>query len=548
MPEDTTEPNRTGPNAPPGSAPSLMVCDSEAAAVTAPAVAADEDGVLRVVPVSQVIPAKRRAMKDKAGSATDVSVATNGTANGRSSNGTSNGNGTTTAAAVDDSSAAHIASIKNGINNRLQNGNAYRGEITLDGKDPMCDADNPVRLQFEDVTSAAFKIKGGILSTPCMLSHLSALTGMEVYLKQDFLQFTGSFKERGARYALMELPASQKERGVISASLGNHALALSYHGKLLGVPVTVVMPIVAPMMKIQSCRQHGATVVVQGQDMAEAKALAMRMARDQHLAYINGYDHPHIMAGQGTLGLEILEQVPDVDAIVVPVGGAGLIAGIATAVKSMRPNVKIIGVESERCASFSAALQAGKPVPVSGGPTIADGLAVPTVGYNAFVTAAPLVDRMVVVKEETVAVSILRLVELEKCVVEGAAACGLAAILDGQLDEFKGKKLVLLLCGGNIDTTVLGRCLERGLAVDGRLIKFSVTVSDRPGGIAELCAQLARFGVSIKDIEHERAWIASDVFSVSVTVTCETRDMDHANELKEHLNKNYTHTVFPEMR
>lgn len=415
----------------------------------------------------------------------------------------------------------------------------------MDGKDPMCDADNPTRLQFEDVTSAAFKIKGGILSTPCMLSHLSGLTGMDVYLKQDFLQFTGSFKERGARYALMELPASQKARGVISASLGNHALALSYHGKALGIPVTVVMPLVAPMMKIQCCRQHGATVVVQGQDMGEAKAIAMRMARELQLAYINGYDHPHIMAGQGTLGLEILEQVPDVDAIVVPVGGGGLIAGIATAVKSLRPDVEIIGVESERCASFSAALEAGKPVAVANGPTIADGLAVPTVGVNAFITAAPLVDRMVVVKEEWVAVSILRLVELEKCVVEGAAACGLAAILAGQLDEYKGKKMVLLLCGGNIDTTVLGRCLERGLAVDGRLIKFSVTVSDRPGGIAELCAQLARLGVSIKDIEHERAWIASDVFSVSVTVTCETRDMEHANELRAALSQTYSKISFP---
>ena len=346
----------------------------------------------------------------------------------------------------------------------------------------------------------------------------------------------------------MKLPDAQKSRGVISASLGNHALALSYHGKLLSIPVTVVMPIVAPMMKIQSCRQHGATVVVEGSDMAEAKALAMKMARESELAYINGYDHPDIMAGQGTLGLEILEQCPDVDAIVVPVGGAGLIAGIATAVKAMRPDVKIIGVESERCASFSAALQAGKPVPVANGPTIADGLAVPTVGYNAFVTAAPLVDRMVVVKEEMVAVSILRLVELEKCVVEGAGACGLAAILSGQLDDFKGKKLVLLLCGGNIDTTVLGRSLERGLAVDGRLIKFSAEVSDRPGGIAELCALLARLGVSIKDIEHERAWVASDVFSVSVTVTCETRDMSHANELRETLNRCYTHIVFPMMR
>ncbi|XP_059470892.1 L-threonine ammonia-lyase [Neocloeon triangulifer] len=411
-------------------------------------------------------------------------------------------------------------------------------------EDPWCSANTPQLLHFEDITSAAFKVKNGILVTPCMKSHLSELTGMEIYLKKDFLQYTGSFKERGASYALLMLPEDQKRKGVISASLGNHALALCYHGKRLNIPVTVVMPIVAPIMKIQSCQQLGANVVVQGHDMGEAKRIAMKLGKERGLVYINGYDHPHIMAGQGTLGLEVVEQVSNIDAIIVPVGGGGLIAGVALAIKTLHPDVKVIGVESERCASFSAAMKAGKPVPVPIQSTLADGLAVPMVGYNAFVTAAPLIDKLVVVKEEWIAIAILRLIELEKCVVEGAGAAGLAAILAGHLSEFKGKRVVIPLCGGNIDTTILGRCLERGLAVDGRLLKFTVTVSDRPGGISELCRLLCSMGVSIKDIIHERAWITSDIFSVQVKVVCETRDVNHGKQLMKSLNENYTDVHF----
>ncbi|KAJ4439624.1 hypothetical protein ANN_07752 [Periplaneta americana] len=370
---------------------------------------------------------------------------------------------------------------------------------------------------------------------------------MDVFLKKDFLQYTGSFKERGARYALVMLPEEQKKKGVISASLGNHALALSYHGHKLRIPVTVVMPIVAPIMKIQACRQHGANVVVEGKDMGEAKRIAMRLSKERNLTYVNGYDHPHIMAGQGTLGLEVAEQVSNVDAIIVPVGGGGLIAGVALAIKTLYPKTTVIGVESERCASFSRALHEGKPVYTPIESTLADGLAVPMVGYNAFATAAPLIDKMVVVKEEWIAIAILRLVELEKCVVEGAGAAGLAAILAGHLDELKGKRVVIPLCGGNIDTTILGRCLDRGLACDGRLLKFSVTVSDRPGGIAELCRLMASIGVSIKDIMHERAWIQSDIFSVKVKVVCETRDIEHSNILKDMLYTHYKKVIFGEI-
>lgn len=410
--------------------------------------------------------------------------------------------------------------------------------------DPLCAAEEPHPITFADITSASFKVKNWVTCTPCVSSNLSSITGVDIFFKKDFLQFTGSFKERGACYALRMLSEEQKERGVISASLGNHALALCYHGRLLNLKVTVVMPVVAPIMKIQACKGHGANVVVKGNNMKEAKHIAMKLAKENGYTYINGYDHPHIIAGQGTLGLEIVEQIKDIDAIIVPVGGGGLIAGVALAVKTLLPHVKIIGVESDRCPSFSSALKAGKPTEVKILSTLADGLAVPLVGFNAFATASSLIDKMIVVNEEWIAIAILRLVEHEKCVVEGAGASGLAAILAGHLDELKGKRVVIPLCGGNIDTTILGRCLERGLAVDGRLVKFCVTVSDRPGGIADLCQIVSATGVSIKDIMHERAWITSDVFSVQVTVVCETMDKEHSNRLKNVLTENYKSVVF----
>ncbi|XP_067617595.1 L-threonine ammonia-lyase [Eurosta solidaginis] len=411
--------------------------------------------------------------------------------------------------------------------------------------DPFCDPANPQKISFHDVTSAAFLIKGGVERTPCPRSTSSDAYGMDLYLKKDFLQVTGSFKERGARYALLCLSDEQKKTGVISASLGNHAQALSYHGWKLNIPVTVVMPKAAPIMKVQKCRNYKANVIVDGKDMAEAKALAMKMAQDCGLIYVNGYDHPHIMAGQGTIGLEILEQVPNPDAVIIPVGGGGLIAGIATAIKAVSPTTKVIGVESEKCPSFSNAMENNGPIHTPSENTLADGLAVPKVGYNAFITAMPLIDKLVVVKEEWIALAILRLVEEEKCVVEGAGASGFAAILAGHLNELKGKRVVILLCGGNIDTTVFGRCLERGLAAEGRLVKFFVEVTDRPGGIHELCEILSQLGVSIKDIMHERAWL-KDIYTVEVKVVCETRDWTHSMELKNVLKENYTNLSFCE--
>src|SRR5438874_3593073 len=267
---------------------------------------------------------------------------------------------------------------------------------------------------------------------------------MKIFTKLDYEQRTGSFKERGARNALAQLPPDQQQRGVIAASAGNHAQALAYQGKLLGIPATVVMPRYAPLIKIGNCEKLGANVVLHGKDFSEAKEKAHEIATERGLAYIDGYDDPAIIAGQGTMGLEIVEQVPNLDAVVIPVGGGGLLAGVALAIKTLRPQVKIIAVEAENVASFSVALREGKPTRIAIQPTLADGLAIPKVGENAFAIARSLVDQAVTVTEEQIAVSILRIVELEKGVVEGAAATPLAACLSGQSSDRAGKRVVLL--------------------------------------------------------------------------------------------------------
>ncbi|KAJ8964645.1 hypothetical protein NQ314_004725 [Rhamnusium bicolor] len=398
-------------------------------------------------------------------------------------------------------------------------------------EDPLCNPNKPLKISFEEITSAAYKIRSGVLNTPCILVLLILEVSYVKFnrdghlFKEGFFynKREGNFKERGARYAMLMLNEEQKQKGVVAASLGNHALAVCYHGYHLGIPVTVVMPIMAPIMKIQKCRELHANVIMEGKDMNEAKKIAVALANERGWTYINGYDNPQIIAGQGTIGLEILEQVQDIDAVVVPTGGGGLLAGVAVAIKTLNPSIKVIGVESERCASYAKAVENQKPVLTTIEGTLADGLAVPMIGYNAWETSRNLVDKMVIVKEKWIAVAILRFIENEKCVVEGAGACGLAAILAGQLEEFKGKRVVLILSGGNIDTTILGRCLERGLAADGRLIKCKVTVSDRPGGISELCKLIGSIGVSIKDVK----------------VVCETRDYIHSLELRDLLFSRY---------
>ncbi|CAL8076039.1 unnamed protein product [Calicophoron daubneyi] len=406
--------------------------------------------------------------------------------------------------------------------------------------DPACDPDHPVRVGYQEVLDAQKRIEGGIIRTQCKKSSLSKAFGMNVYLKLDFQQVTGSFKERGARNLLLQLSEEQRRTGIIASSAGNHALAIAYHGGKLGIPVTVVMPKTAPLVKVENCKNLGAEVLLVGEDMGEAKPYALKLAKINNLLYVNGFDHPQIIAGQGTVGIEILEQVPNVDAIVVSVGGGGLIAGVAAVVKALKPTVQVIGAETNRCAAFAASFAAKKLVYTKCEPTIADGLSVPIVGCNSLCTSLGLVDKMVSVDEAYVHRAIVQLLEVEKFVVEGAGATGLAAIMAGLLPELKGKTVVPILSGGNIDTTVLSHVIERGLAFEGRLCTFTVVVSDRPGAIAKLCDLLGKLGVSIKDIFHERAFLVSSVYSCQIRCVAETKGHDHAKLLKQTLEREYS--------
>jgi threonine dehydratase len=387
-------------------------------------------------------------------------------------------------------------------------------------------------ITLADVEAARERIRGAIYESPCVESiPLSQLTGARIYCKLDYLQRTGSFKERGARNALLQLSPEQRSRGVIAASAGNHAQGVAYHGALLGIPVTVVMPTFAPLIKVSNCRQLGATVILHGADIGEAGARAEDVAARDGLTFIHPFDNAEVIAGQGTMALEILEQTPGVQAIVVPVGGGGLLSGIGTVVRALRPEVKLIGVEPVNAACLTAALAAGKPVTVPLAPTLADGLSVPLLGVRPFEVLRRVVDQVVTVDEAAIALAVLRLIELEKSVVEGAGAAPLAALLAGKLDLLKGRSVVLVLAGGNIDLTMLDRVIEVGLVADGRLSRFTVSISDRPGGLARLAEVIASAGASIKEIVHDRAFSGPDLSEVRVVCVVETTGHDHVTAL-----------------
>ena len=390
----------------------------------------------------------------------------------------------------------------------------------------------PALLSLDDIEAARDRIAGGIYISPCVESiPLSRLTGAHVYCKLDYLQRTGSFKERGARNALLLLTDEQRKRGVIAASAGNHAQGVAYHGSLLGIPVTVVMPKFAALIKVTNCRHLGANVILHGADLGEARVRAEEIAQSKGLTFIHPFDNADVMAGQGTMALEILDQTPDVEAIVVPVGGGGLLAGIGTVFKALRPQVHVVGVEPDHAACLTAARAAGHPVTVALSPTLADGLAVPLLGKLPFAVLEKVVDQVVTVNEAHIALAILRLIELEKSVVEGGGAAPLAAFLAGKLDNLKGRKVVLTLCGGNIDLTMLGRVIEVGLVADGRVSRFTVSISDRPGGLARLAELIASTGASIQEIVHDRAFSGPDLSAVRVICVVETTGHAHVKEL-----------------
>jgi len=385
-------------------------------------------------------------------------------------------------------------------------------------------------LTLADIRAAQTRLGDAIYHSPLPYSlSLSRLCGCDIFCKLDHLQMTGSFKERGALNKLLQLSDDQRTAGVIAASAGNHALGLAYHGQRLGVPVTVVMPQWAPLVKVSNCRGFGATVILHGETFDDARAHALQLTDERQLTFVPPFDDPDIMAGGGTVGLEILEDLPDADAVIVPVGGGGLLSGIGTVFKALRPSAKVIGVEPAHAPTLRASLDAGTPTRVATRPTLADGLAVAQIGTHCFDVIRRVLDDLILVDETQIAKAVLRLLELEKTVVEGAGAVPLAAVMNGAVQRLglQDKKVVLVLCGGNIDVTMIARIIDRGLAADGRLMRLTAHIAERPGSLAKLLSAIADAGGSVKEISHDRHFGPADVAQASVSIVLETRDAAH---------------------
>lgn len=391
-------------------------------------------------------------------------------------------------------------------------------------------------VTLNDILAARDRIAPHVFQSPCVRStYLSELLGAETYVKLDNLQQTGSFKERGACNRLLQLTADEKRRGVICASAGNHALGVSYHAKRFGIDVTVVMPKWAPLVKVSNCRSLGATVVLHGENFDAAKAEAIARAESENKVFVPPFDDARIIAGAGTMALEILGAVPQCDAIFVPVGGGGLLAGMSVVASALRPNVRLFAVESTSAASLKRSLEVGEVRRVETKPSLADGLNVAQIGQLPFDLIKGAIRDVVLVDEPQIASAILRLLEVEKTLVEGAGAISLAGALQVK-EQITGKTIVLVLCGGNIDVTVLSRIIDRGLRVDGRLCRLIVQISDRPGSLAQMLTTIASAGASIKEVSHDRHFGPADVARVAVNVVMETQGFDHINHVRNVLS------------
>jgi threonine dehydratase len=390
----------------------------------------------------------------------------------------------------------------------------------------------PVSLQ--DVRAAAARIAGAVERTPCLRSRtLSALTGCELWLKFENLQFTASFKERGALNKLLTLGDAERRRGVIAMSAGNHAQGVAYHAARLGLRAVIVMPRGTPNNKVKSTQVHGAEVLLEGDTLAEAAARAQAIGAREGLTFIHPYDDPAVIAGQGTVALEMLEAVPELDFLVVPIGGGGLISGMATAAKGLRPELHVLGVEAKGWAAMHQRLH-GLPVAV-GGDTIAEGMAVRDVGALTLEICRRLVDEVLLVEEETIERAIVTLIEIEKTVAEGAGAAGLAALLEHPA-RFAGKRVGIPVCGGNIDSRLLSAVLMRGLVRDGRLVRLRVRMTDVSGSLAKVAALIGESGGNIVEVQHQRVFGTASVKTPEVEFVVETRDREHTRAIAAHLD------------
>jgi threonine dehydratase len=388
-------------------------------------------------------------------------------------------------------------------------------------------------VSIADIRAAAARIAGALERTPCLHSRtLSRFAGCDLWLKFENLQFTASFKERGALNKLLTMSDTERARGVIAMSAGNHAQGVAYHAARLGVRAVIVMPRGTPNTKVSATRVHGAEVVLEGETLAEAATHARALAEREGYTFIHPYDDAAVISGQGTVGLEMLEDVPALEVLVVPVGGGGLISGIATAARALKPGIEVLGVESKHWSAMHQRL-AGLPVQV-GGDTIAEGIAVRDVGALTLEICRRRVDEVLLVEEEQIERAVVALIEIEKTVAEGAGAAGLAAVL-AHPRRFAGKRVGIPVCGGNIDARVLAAVLMRGLVRDGRLVRMRVQMPDVSGSLAKVAALIGEAGGNIVEVEHHRLFGTASVRTPEVEFVVETRDREHTGALVAHL-------------
>ncbi len=392
-------------------------------------------------------------------------------------------------------------------------------------------------ITLQDVEQAAERIAGRVVRTPLIPNHaISRMTGAEVLLKLENLQVTGAFKERGAANRLSMLSSAERERGVIAMSAGNHAQAVARHASLLGIAATIVMPRFTPSTKVTRTAAWGANVVLVGETLAEAAAHAQELAAKQSLVFIHPYDDPGIIAGQGTMALEMLQDAPDLDALIIPVGGGGLLAGCLIAASAMNPGIAVYGAEVETYPAMAQRI-AGRSVSV-GGATIAEGIAVRDIGEIPFEMVRRRVAGILVTPERAIEEAIGLLVECAKTVAEGAGAAGLAALLSHP-ERFRGKKVGVAISGGNIDARILSNVLLRDLLRDGRLLRLHLQIPDRPGVLADIAGKIGDSGGNIIEVSHQRLFASSSVQAAELEVMVEARDKQHANAIVEALEKTY---------
>ena len=389
-----------------------------------------------------------------------------------------------------------------------------------------------------DVRNARERIRDAVVVTPLVrATGLEDQLAAQLHIKLESLQRTGSFKDRGALNRLLDLSADERARGVVTASAGNHAQAVAYHGARLGIPVEVVMPDHTPLIKVANTRRFGAGVRFHGATLSESMVEARRIEKDESRVLIHAYDDERVIAGQGTIGLELIDQLPDATTIVVPIGGGGLISGIALGMKEQRPDVRIIGVEASAAASALASRREGHIVAIESADTIADGIAVKRLGDLTYPIIERYVDDIVVVDEVEIATAVHTLLERQKLLAEGAGAVALAALANGRIQIRRGEKIVMILSGGNIDLNLAGRIVDRGLVADGRLVRLTVTVSDRPGSLALLTRLVAEAGANVLEVAHARAFADISVRDVEIVMLLETRGKEDVSAIMKLLNE-----------